>query len=80
MKKKRTKEIYSFIKRNIHLFIFENWRRINEIFLKSDVILLTCVSEKIIKVSANEFDINPIYSVSLPGYTWQCGLKNADIK
>ena len=35
--------------------------------------------EKIIKVSINEFDINPLYCVSLPGYTWQCGLKHTGI-
>ena len=26
-------------------------------------------------MSVNEFDINPFYCVSLPGYTWLCGLK-----
>ena len=26
-------------------------------------------------LSVNEFGINPLYCVSLPGYTWQCGLK-----
>ena len=31
--------------------------------------------EKIVKVSVNEFGINPLYCVSLPSYTWQCGLK-----
>ena len=31
--------------------------------------------EKFIKVSINEFDIRLLYCVSLPGYTWQCGLK-----
>ena len=42
--------------------------------MKSDVLLLTCVFEKFIKVSFNEFEINPLFCVSLPGYTWQCGL------
>ena len=37
--------------------------------------MLACVFEKLIKVSINEFDINPLYCFSLPGYTWQCGLK-----
>ena len=36
--------------------------------------------EKFLKVSINEFDINPLYCVNLPGYTWQCGLKNTDSK
>ena len=49
-------------------------------YLKSDVILLTCVFEKFIEVSINETDINPLYSVSLPGYTSQCGLKYTDIQ
>ena len=26
-------------------------------------------------MSVNQFDIIPLYCVSLPGYTWQCGLK-----
>ena len=43
--------------------------------MKSDVLLLACVFEKFIKVSVNEYDINPLYCVSLPGYTWECGLK-----
>ena len=32
--------------------------------------------ENFLKVSIKEFGINPLYCVSLPGYTWQCGLKN----
>ena len=35
--------------------------------------------EKFIEVSVNEFEINPLYCVSLPGYTWQCGLKYTGI-
>ena len=47
--------------------------------MKSDVLLLKCVSEKFIKVSSNEFSINHLHCVSLPGYTWQCGLKYTGI-
>ena len=42
--------------------------------------MLACVFEKFIKVSINEFGINPLYCVSLPGYTCQCALKYTDIK
>ena len=35
--------------------------------------------ENFIKVSVNEFGINPLYCVSLPGYTWECGLKYTGI-
>ena len=41
--------------------------------------LLACVFEKFIKVSIDEFRINPLYCVSLPGYTWECGLKYTGI-
>ena len=41
--------------------------------------MLACVFEKFIKVSVNEFGINPLYCVSLPGYTWQCGLNYTEI-
>ena len=64
----RTKDI---IKR----YNFKIGEELTEIYLKSDVLLLACVLEKFIKVSVNEFGINPLYCVSLPGYTWQCGLK-----
>ena len=64
----RTKEV-------IKLFNIKNGEELTEIYLKSDVLLLACVFEKFIKVSVGEFGINPLYCVSLPGYTWQCGLK-----
>ena len=57
----------------------KNGEKLTEKFLKSDVLLLACVFEKFIKVSINEFDINPLYCVSLHGYTWQCGLKYTGI-
>ena len=64
----RTKEI-------IEKFNIKYGEELREIFLKSDVILFACVFEKIIKKSVNEFGINRLYCVSLPGYTWECGLK-----
>ena len=59
----------------IERFNIKNGKELTEIYLKSDVLLLACVFEKFIKVSINEFGINPLYCVSLPGYTWQCGLR-----
>ena len=32
------------------------------------------------KISTKEYKINPLYCVSLPGYTYQCALKYTDIK
>ena len=68
----RTKEIFK-------LFIIKNGEELTQMYLKSDVLLLTCVFEKYIKVSVNEFGINSLYCVSLPGHTWQCCLKNTGI-
>ena len=47
--------------------------------MEKDVILLTCVFEEFLKVSIKEFGNNPLYCASLPGYTWQCGLKYTGI-
>ena len=63
----------------IKRFNIKNGEELTEIYLKSDVLLLACVFEKFIKVSVNEFGINPLYCVSLPGYTWLCGLKYTGI-
>ena len=68
----RTKDV---IKR----FNLKNGEELTEIFLKSDVLLLACVFEKFVNVSVNEFGINPLYCVSLPGYTWPCGVKYTGI-
>ena len=63
----------------IKRFNIQNGEELTEIFLKSDVLLPACVFEKFIKVSIIEIDINPLYCVSLPGYTWKCGLKYTGI-
>ena len=36
--------------------------------------------KKKFKMSIDEYGINPLSCVSLPGYTWQCGMKYTDIK
>ena len=64
----------------IDLFKIKNGEKPKQLYLKSDVLLLACVSEKFLKVSIKEFVINPQHCVSLPGYTWQYGLKCTGIK
>ena len=59
----------------IERFNIKNEEELTKIYLKSDVLLLACVFENFINISVNQYDINPLYCVSLPGYTWQCGLK-----
>ena len=69
---KRTKE-------KTKLFNIKNEGELTKLYFKTDVFLLACVFEKVKKVSVNEFGINPLYCVSLPGYTWLCGLKYTEI-
>ena len=69
----RTREI-------IKKFNIKDGKELTELYCKSDVLLLACVFEKFIKVSQNEFGISPLYFVSLPGYTWACGLKHTNIR
>ena len=69
----RTKEI-------ITLFDIKNGEELTKLYCKSDVILLADVFEKFVKVSTEEYKINPLYCVSLPGYTYEGALKYTDIK
>ena len=73
IKQKKTREITK-------IFNFKNGEQSSELYLESDVILLADVFEKFINVSVNEVAINPLYCVTLPGYTYQCGLKYAGIE
>ena len=63
----------------IEKFNIKNGEELTQLYFESDVLLLACVFEKFIKVSFGEFGLNPLYCVSLPGYTWQCGSKNTGI-
>ena len=42
--------------------------------------MLADVFGNFIKLSFEEYGTNPIYCVSLPSYTWQCGTKSTGIK
>ena len=61
------------------MFNIKNGEKLTHLHLKSDVLLLACVLENSIKVPNDEFGINPVYCVSFPCYTWQCGLKHTGI-
>ena len=69
----RTKEI-------IKLFDIKIGEELTTLYCKSDVILLPDVIEKFVKVSFEEHGMNPLYCVSPAGYTYQCALKNTDMK
>ena len=69
----RTKQI-------IKLFNIKSGKELTNLYLKSDANLLADVFEKVVKISTEEYGINPLNCVSLPGYTYQCPLKYTDIK
>ena len=71
--KERTKEINN-------LFDIKNGEVFTKLYCKSDFILLADVIEKFVEVSFEEYGNNPLYCVSLSGYTYQCDLKYTDIK
>ena len=66
-------------KEKIKLFNIKDGEELTKLYCKSDVILLADVFEKFVKVSTKEYRINPLYCVSLPGYTYQCALKYTNI-
>ena len=67
----RTKEI-------INVFNNKNGEKLTKIYSKRDVILLADIFEKFVKVSTEEYDITPLYCISLPGYTYQRASKYTD--
>ena len=71
--RERTKEI-------IETFNIKNGEQLTNLYSKSDVILLADVFEKFVNVSTEEYKINPLFCVSLPGYTYQCALKYTNTK
>ena len=67
-------------KENIKVFDIKNGEKLTKLYFKSDVILLADVIEKFVKVSFEEYGINRLHCVSLPGFTYQCAFKYTDIK
>ena len=45
------------------------------LYRKSVVMILADVFENFMTKTTKDFDISPLYNVSLPGNAWQCDLK-----
>ena len=52
----------------------KNGRELTMLYSKMDVLQLADVFENFVESSTREYKINPLYSYSLPGYTWKAGL------
>ena len=60
-------------KKSIEYCNTQNGEKLMEFSSRSDIVLHTCISEK--KLSINEFGMNTLFSVSLPGFKTHCGMK-----
>ena len=58
----------------------KNGRELTMLYLKMDVLQVADVFENFVESSTREYKINPLYSYSLPGYTWKAGLKLTNIE
>ena len=70
---KRTQKLID--KKNI-----KNGQELTMLYLKMDVLQLADVFENFVESSTRECKSNPLYSYSLPGYTWKAGLKLTNTK
>ena len=52
-----------------------NRQELTMMYLKMDVLQLADDFEIFVEEATLEYNINPLYSYSLPGYTWKAGLK-----
>ena len=71
----RTQEI-------IEKYDMKNGQELTMLYLNMDVLQLADVFENFVFVETAtlEYSINPLYSYSLPGYTWKAGLKITKIE
>ena len=65
---------------NIKKYDLKNGQELTMLYLKRDVLQLADVMENFVEKATLEYDINPLYSYSLPGYTWKAGLKLTQIQ
>ena len=52
-----------------------NLKELTMLFLKNDVFLLTDILQNCIDTCKKAYGINPLYSYSIPSFTWKAGLK-----
>ena len=57
----------------------ENDGELIQLYNRADVILLADTFEKFINIIKKEFKTNPMYKISLPGYTWNVGIRYTNI-
>ena len=69
-------EVYIFNKDNSH----ETGKDLTIEGLQNDVELLDYCMNEYVKLSMKEFKLNPLYYVSLPGYSFDCWLMSSGVR
>jgi len=60
-------------------FLYSNPRRIYDLYLKTDVLLLTDIFENFRDSCVSSYGLDPVYYYTLPGFTWDAMLKHTGI-
>jgi len=61
----------------MRFFKCKNFGEYNDLYLKTDVMLLADCFENFRELFLKEHEIDPCYYYSAPGLTWDCGLRYA---
>ena len=73
---------HSEIKRTKHLnklFDIKNGEELTRLYMKTDNILLAALFENVTKIYTKEYEVNPLFCVSICSYFHHCGLKHTGI-
>ena len=58
----------------------KNMKDYHDLYLRTDVYILADVFEKFRRTSHATYGIDPVWYISLPSYTWDCGMKFTDVE
>ncbi|XP_053204035.1 uncharacterized protein LOC128388631 [Panonychus citri] len=73
-------EVYNHVKDVWTNFNCSSLKDLHDIYLKTDVILLTAVFESFRKMALRSFGIDPLHHFSSPGLTWAAALKTTAVE
>jgi len=68
------------VNRVCRIFGIKNFGEYQDLYLKTDVLLLSDVFEKFRRVAMKNYGLDPIHYYTLPGYAWDVMLKTTEVK
>ena len=71
---------YMHTKRVCKDFEIKNLGEYQDLYLKSDALLLADIFENFRKTCLNIYHLDPVKFLSAPGLAWQAALKNTEVK